>query len=228
MWQWQRRSALESSGDRRARILLVDTVGELSAWWGTAQIAYVGGSMGSRGGQNMIEPAAYASAVSFGPRTENFYEVVQRSAGMPGGGLWCATVPSCRSSCGAVLMSRIGLRSWAVEPSNWSTSSKAPWTGPIDLLSELVRRRSDGVWPTRGWPTKHPSRQQRPPRCLTLPLDDGCSSVAAFPFPPPGRRWPEGAGGRTKGELHRRVPSPRPFPRRGEGEIIGTGKSDGR
>ena len=51
-------------------------VGELGAWWGTAPIAYVGGSMGSRGGQNMIEPAAYGAAVSFGPNTWNFRDIV--------------------------------------------------------------------------------------------------------------------------------------------------------
>ena len=58
------------------RILLVDTIGELGAWWGTCHIGYVGGSMGSRGGQNMIEPAAYGAAVSFGPNTSNFRDVV--------------------------------------------------------------------------------------------------------------------------------------------------------
>jgi 3-deoxy-D-manno-octulosonic-acid transferase len=58
------------------RILLVDTIGELSAWWGTASIAFVGGSFGSRGGQNMIEPAAYGAAVSFGPNTWNFRDIV--------------------------------------------------------------------------------------------------------------------------------------------------------
>ena len=57
-------------------ILLVDTVGELGAWWGTATIAFVGGSFGSRGGQNMIEPAAYGAAVSFGPNTWNFRDIV--------------------------------------------------------------------------------------------------------------------------------------------------------
>jgi 3-deoxy-D-manno-octulosonic-acid transferase len=57
-------------------VLLIDTVGELAAWWGTAEIAYVGGSMGSRQGQNMIEPAAYGAAVSFGPQTRNFRDVV--------------------------------------------------------------------------------------------------------------------------------------------------------
>jgi 3-deoxy-D-manno-octulosonic-acid transferase len=58
------------------RILLVDVVGELGAWWGTAQIAFVGGSLGRRGGQNMIEPAAYGAAVCFGPNTWNFRDIV--------------------------------------------------------------------------------------------------------------------------------------------------------
>ncbi len=57
-------------------VLLVDTVGELRHWWGVADVALVGGSFGSRGGQNMIEPAAYGAAVCFGPRTENFRDVV--------------------------------------------------------------------------------------------------------------------------------------------------------
>jgi 3-deoxy-D-manno-octulosonic-acid transferase len=63
-------------GVPRARILLVDTVGELGAWWGAAHIAFVGGSFGSRGGQNMLEPAAYGAAVSFGPNTWNFRDIV--------------------------------------------------------------------------------------------------------------------------------------------------------
>ncbi len=75
---WQRRSTLESQGaDPAARVLLVDTIGELGAWWGTADIGFVGGSMGQRGGQNMIEPAAYGLAVCFGPNTWNFRDIVR-------------------------------------------------------------------------------------------------------------------------------------------------------
>jgi 3-deoxy-D-manno-octulosonic-acid transferase len=74
---WQRRSRLEVDGPRRdARILLVDAVGELGAWWGVARCGFVGGSLGNRGGQNMIEPAAYGAAVSFGPNTWNFRDIV--------------------------------------------------------------------------------------------------------------------------------------------------------
>ncbi|HEX7446931.1 MAG TPA: 3-deoxy-D-manno-octulosonic acid transferase, partial [Pirellulales bacterium] len=74
---WQRRSRLEADGvDGNARVLLVDTIGELCAWWGAAHIAFVGGSLSSRGGQNMIEPAAYGAAVCFGPNTRNFRDIV--------------------------------------------------------------------------------------------------------------------------------------------------------
>ncbi|HVX59383.1 MAG TPA: 3-deoxy-D-manno-octulosonic acid transferase, partial [Pirellulales bacterium] len=74
---WQRRSRLDADGaDPRARVLLVDAIGELGAWWGAAHAAFVGGSLSSRGGQNMIEPAAYGAAVSFGPNTRNFRDIV--------------------------------------------------------------------------------------------------------------------------------------------------------
>jgi 3-deoxy-D-manno-octulosonic-acid transferase len=60
-----------------APVLLLDTLGELGACWGLADVAYVGGSMHvGRGGQNMIEPSAYGAAVLFGPDTRNFRDVV--------------------------------------------------------------------------------------------------------------------------------------------------------
>jgi len=78
--RWQRRSRLEADGaDPLARVLLVDTTGELAWWWGSASIAFVGGSLdGRRGGQNMLEPAAYGVAVAFGPHTRNFRDEVGR------------------------------------------------------------------------------------------------------------------------------------------------------
>lgn len=75
--RFQRRSELDRCPpDGDSRVLLVDTVGELGAWWGSASIAFVGGSLGQRGGQNMIEPAAYGAAVAFGPNTHNFRDIV--------------------------------------------------------------------------------------------------------------------------------------------------------
>jgi len=76
---WRRRSDLDGAAPPApdCRVLLVDTTGELGAWWGTTTIAFVGGSLdGKRGGQNMLEPAAYGAAVCFGPSTRNFADEV--------------------------------------------------------------------------------------------------------------------------------------------------------
>jgi 3-deoxy-D-manno-octulosonic-acid transferase len=58
----------------RDAVLVVDTVGELRALWGLATVAYVGGSLTSRGGQNVMEPAAMGKPVVFGPDMTNFRE----------------------------------------------------------------------------------------------------------------------------------------------------------
>jgi len=75
----RRSTAGDSVAARRATrpILLLDTLGELSACWGLADIAFVGGSLTNRGGQNMLEPAAYGAAVLFGPNTFNFRHAVE-------------------------------------------------------------------------------------------------------------------------------------------------------
>ena len=61
----------------RANIGLLDTVGELADCWGLADVAFVGGSLGDRGGQNMIEPTALGIPTCFGPNTKNFRDVVK-------------------------------------------------------------------------------------------------------------------------------------------------------
>jgi 3-deoxy-D-manno-octulosonic-acid transferase len=73
-----RRSQLQGQVVQREAIVLVDTLGELSFVWGLADVAFVGGSLSQRGGQNMIEPAAYGAAVTFGPHVWNFQETVDR------------------------------------------------------------------------------------------------------------------------------------------------------
>lgn len=75
-----RRSVSQSAiGNLQSAIVLMDTIGELGALWGLADVAFVGGSLdGHRGGQNMIEPAAYGAAVVFGPHVWNFQDAANR------------------------------------------------------------------------------------------------------------------------------------------------------
>lgn len=74
----RRRSELHSPADQwdERTVVLVDSIGELRSWWGLARVAFVGGSLGNRGGQNMLEPAGYGAAVCFGPNTRNFRDIV--------------------------------------------------------------------------------------------------------------------------------------------------------
>lgn len=56
-------------------VLLVDTVGELSALYSLASVAFVGGSLVPHGGQNPLEPARFGVPVVMGESSENFREV---------------------------------------------------------------------------------------------------------------------------------------------------------
>ena len=65
------------SGDPMAGgVLLVDTVGELAAFYSLADIAFVGGSLVPRGGHNIIEPAQYGVPIVVGNHTENFRDII--------------------------------------------------------------------------------------------------------------------------------------------------------
>lgn len=57
-----------------ARLLLVDTIGELERLYSLADLVYVGGSLVPHGGQNMLEPAAQGKACLFGPHVDNFVQ----------------------------------------------------------------------------------------------------------------------------------------------------------
>ena len=57
-------------------IVLLDTIGDLAAVYGIADIAYVGGSMMARGGHNPLEPAQFAVPVVIGSSYQNFREIV--------------------------------------------------------------------------------------------------------------------------------------------------------
>jgi len=58
-------------------IVVVDTIGHLEAFYAAGDVAFVGGSLVPRGGQNMLEPAALGKAVLFGPHTGNFRNDVE-------------------------------------------------------------------------------------------------------------------------------------------------------
>jgi 3-deoxy-D-manno-octulosonic-acid transferase len=57
-------------------VLLIDTIGELKHLFAVASVIFMGKSLTTHGGQNIIEPAAYRKPIVIGPYNENFTEVV--------------------------------------------------------------------------------------------------------------------------------------------------------
>jgi 3-deoxy-D-manno-octulosonic-acid transferase len=74
-----RRSQIAEPLREMPDVVLLDTVGELGAAWGLADVGYTGGSLdGVRGGQSMIEPAGYGVPTLFGPHVWNFRDAADR------------------------------------------------------------------------------------------------------------------------------------------------------
>jgi 3-deoxy-D-manno-octulosonic-acid transferase len=75
------RVSLRSEGvscPRTTQCFVIDSMGELLRYYAACDVAFVGGSMDTTGGQNVLEPAALCKPVLFGPHTFNFEEITRR------------------------------------------------------------------------------------------------------------------------------------------------------
>jgi 3-deoxy-D-manno-octulosonic-acid transferase len=83
--RWVKKTKL-SKGHRLEEVILLDTVGELSALYGLGTAIFVGGSFCRVGGHNILEVLAHGKGVIFGPHIENIMDVaqlvVERGAGI--------------------------------------------------------------------------------------------------------------------------------------------------
>ncbi len=65
-----------------ARVLLLDSVGELSSLFGLADCVFMGGTLAARGGHNILEPALFGKPVIVGPHMENFQAIADELSGV--------------------------------------------------------------------------------------------------------------------------------------------------
>ncbi len=84
--RWVRKTALKDSSPVSAgTVVLVDTVGELTALYQISDLVFVGGSLVPKGGHNLIEPAVFSKPIMTGPFLQNFQAIAE--ALRAGGGL---------------------------------------------------------------------------------------------------------------------------------------------
>ena len=70
-----RRTELGPDGWSDGDVLVLDTIGELASIYALASVVFIGGSLISRGGHNILEAAVSGKAVIVGPHMENFQEI---------------------------------------------------------------------------------------------------------------------------------------------------------
>ncbi len=61
------------------QVWLGDSMGELFAWYATADVAFIGGSLKDYGSQNLIEACAVGTPVLLGPSTFNFAQAAKEA-----------------------------------------------------------------------------------------------------------------------------------------------------
>jgi 3-deoxy-D-manno-octulosonic-acid transferase len=69
------RRSSNQSGD--TQVFLLDSIGELAACYELADVVLIGGTLGTYGGHNPIEPAYFGKAIFAGPHYENFRTVFE-------------------------------------------------------------------------------------------------------------------------------------------------------
>ncbi len=74
----KRIKGFNTQGRRENEIIVLDTIGELKKIYNFGSVVFVGKSMYSKGGQNILEPAAAGKAIIFGPHMENFRDIVKQ------------------------------------------------------------------------------------------------------------------------------------------------------
>jgi 3-deoxy-D-manno-octulosonic-acid transferase len=74
----QRRSG-DAAVASSTQVLIGDSMGEMFAYYASADIAFIGGSLLDFGSQNLIEAAACGTPILIGPSTRNFAEVAREA-----------------------------------------------------------------------------------------------------------------------------------------------------
>jgi len=66
------------SSEDEWEVLILDTIGELTQFYALSDVSFVGGSLVSWGGHNLLEPAFYKKPIFFGPFMKNFAYLAEK------------------------------------------------------------------------------------------------------------------------------------------------------
>jgi 3-deoxy-D-manno-octulosonic-acid transferase len=132
----QLRTTLDGAAQTRtAPVVVLDTIGELSATYSVAGMVFCGGSLVPKGGQNIMEPAMWGKPVCFGPSMEDFADA-RRMIEESGGGITVRCVEE---------LAAVAIR-WFQNPGQAAAAGQAarqavlPHRGAAEKHADVIRR----------------------------------------------------------------------------------------
>ncbi len=163
-------------------VLLLDSIGELSSLFSLPAVVFMGGSLASRGGHNILEPAFSGRPVIVGPHMENFAGI---AAGFAAGRATVAigSASELAGAVGALLDDPARGRALGGRARELAEAQRGATARAVNVIAALHRRavprfhppfpirqllwplalfwRAGGAW-KRGWQTSRASRLATP------------------------------------------------------------------
>jgi 3-deoxy-D-manno-octulosonic-acid transferase len=141
-----RRSAADagpSPVNGSAAVYLGDSMGEMFAYYGACDVAFVGGSLLRLGGQNLIEPCAVGKPVLVGPHTFNFAEITD-AAIAAGAALRCSDAGQVLAQAGRLFADIARQQQMGRQALEFARQHRGATARTLELLRPLIENRADG------------------------------------------------------------------------------------
>ncbi|NMG69592.1 lipid IV(A) 3-deoxy-D-manno-octulosonic acid transferase [Parazoarcus communis] len=135
----QRRSAAGPVA-AETRVLLGDSMGEMFAYYASADIALIGGSWLPFGGQNLIEACAVGTPALVGPHTFNFLQVAEQAIAT-GAALRQESLAQAIDTALGLLEQPDRHQAMAAAGRDFATDNRGATVRTIDLLRDIARKR---------------------------------------------------------------------------------------
>ena len=140
----------------KGRVILLDTIGELSSLFSLGDVVFMGGSLASRGGHNILEPAFFGCPIVVGPHMENFQAIADefRAAGAL---VEVAGAESLAAAVGALLDDRARAREVGDRARACALANRGAATRTLERIAAahdaaLPVRRPAQPWAALVWP----------------------------------------------------------------------------
>ncbi|KAF3997760.1 lipid IV(A) 3-deoxy-D-manno-octulosonic acid transferase [Glaciimonas immobilis] len=133
-----RRSAMDDSAlSAEVKVMLGDSMGEMFAYFGLANVAFIGGSLLPLGGQNLIEACAVGTPVLIGPYTFNFAAVTEQAIAA-GAALSVSDAANMIDTAGRLLANDSALQMMGTKASEFARLHRGATERTVALLAALI------------------------------------------------------------------------------------------